>query len=128
MAELVLKKAKKKTVSPWTPVHTKSMENVEGILHTIQNFDAFTLHWLVQEIESQKKRCTDRDAQVKANLTQYSRWITTMRNRGGWSRDVSRVVSRDATPEQVDDDYELDFAEYEREGYEDEQMEDAEEA
>ena len=112
----------------WTPVHTKSMENVEPLLDTIKTFDAPTLHWLVQEIESQKKWCTDCDAQVKKNLTQYARWVTTMRNRGGWSRDVSRVPSRETTPEEVEDDNDLDYTEYEREGYEDEQMQDAEEA
>ena len=113
----------------WTPVHTKSMEDVKPILETIKSFDIHSILWLYQEIACEKRKRTARDAIDERSMNAYSKWITSMRSGGGWSRDVSRSVSRvesrEASAEKEDEKEEedLDFAEYEREGYEDEEME-----
>ncbi len=105
-------------VSIWTPVHTKSMEDVKPILETIKTFDIHSMFWLYQEIASEKRKRTANNAMDKKSMTAYSKWIGSMRSGGGWSRDVScigsRVVSRQTSPEQEEEeDEELDFAEYE---------------
>ena len=103
----------------WTPVHTKSMEDVKPIIESIKTFDIHSIFWLSQEIVSEKRKRTARDEIAKKSMTAYSKWISTMRGGGEWSRDVScnvsRVVSRQASPEQEEEeeDEELDFAEYE---------------
>jgi hypothetical protein len=122
----------KKKVSIWTPVHTKSMEDVKPIIETIKTFDIHSIFWLSQEIISEKRKRTARDEIAKKSMTAYSKWITNMRGGGGWSRDVScnvsRVVSRQASPEQEEEqeEEELDFAEYEL-TQEDTEMEEADE-
>ena len=108
----------KKKVSIWTPVHTKSMEDVKPILETIKTFNIHSMLWLYQEITSEKRKRTANNAKDKKSMTAYSKWISSMRSGGGWSRDVScsvsRVMSRQTSPEQEEEeDEELDFAEYE---------------
>ena len=107
-----------KRTSIWTPVHTKSMEDVKPILETIKTFDIHSMLWLYQEIASEKRKRTANNVMDKKSMTAYSKWIGSMRSGGGWSRDVScigsRVVSRQTSPEQEEEeDEELDFAEYE---------------
>ncbi len=103
-------------ISIWTPVHTKSMKDVKPILETIKTFDIHSMLWLYQEIASEKRKRTANNAKDKKSMTAYSKRINSMRSGGGWSRDVScsvsRVVSRQASPEQEEEE-ELDFAEYE---------------
>ncbi len=110
-------KKKKKKTSKWSDVHTKSIKDVKPLLDTIITLDAYSLYWLSQEIASERKKCIERDTTVKNSLVYYTRWIRTMRDGGGWSRDVSRVgsrqVSRQTSPEQEEEEEELDFAEYE---------------
>ena len=104
-------------VSMWTPVHTQSMEDVKPILETIKTFNIHSMLWLYQEITSEKRKRTANNAKDKKSMTAYSKWISSMRSGGGWSRDVScsvsRVESRQASPEQEEEEEELDFAEYE---------------
>ena len=121
----------KKKVSIWTPVHTKSMEDVKPIIETIKTFDIHSILWLSQEITSEKRKRTARDEIAKKSMTAYSKWITSMRGGVEWSRDVScnvsRVVSRQTSPEvEEEEDEELDFAEYEL-NQEDTEMEEADE-
>ena len=109
------------------------MKDVKPILETIKAFDIHSLLWLYQEIACEKRKRTARDAIDERSMNAYSKWITSMRSGGGWSRDVSRSVSRvesrEASAEKEDEkedekeEEDLDFAEYEREGYEDEEME-----
>jgi hypothetical protein len=94
------------------------MEDVKPILETIKTFNIHSMLWLYQEITSEKRKRTARDEIAKKSMTAYSKWISTMRGGGEWSRDVScigsRVVSRQTSPEQEEEeDEELDFAEYE---------------
>jgi hypothetical protein len=107
------------------------MEDVKPIIETIKTFDIHSILWLSQEITSEKRKRTARDEIAKKSMTAYSKWISVMRSGGGWSRDVScnvsRVVSRQTSPEvEEEEDEELDFAEYEL-TQEDTEMEEADE-
>ena len=108
MEELKLKK--KGRVGKWKLEHDKIVADVEPLLPTIKTFDCNRLYWLVQHMAQQKRKCLDSDTKVKASMSNYSKWISTTRNAGKLSRDVSsdKVGEEEEEEDEDEDDEEED--------------------
>ena len=62
---------------------------------------------------NQKRKCLDLDSTAQASVTNYSKWICSMRNKGKLTRDVSSDKvgddeSEDEEEEEEDDEEEED--------------------
>jgi len=80
---------KKARVPKWKIEHNKVVADIEPMLTTIKTFDCNRLYWLSQHMAKQKRKCLDNDPDAAAALKCYVKWITTTRNKGKLSKDVS---------------------------------------
>ena len=102
------KKEKKVKVSKWKIEHAKVVADVEPVLATIKTFDCHRLLWLAQHMANQKRKCLDLDSTAQASVTNYSKWICSMRNKGKLTRDVSSELVEEEEEEEEESDEDED--------------------
>ena len=118
LAAMKVKKVKKVRVSKWKVEHAKVVADVEPVLATIKTFDCHRLLWLAQHMANQKRKCLDLDSTAQASVTNYSKWICSMRNKGKLTRDVSsdKVGDDESEDEEEEEEEESEEEDGEEDG------------
>ena len=90
LAALVVKppKVKKVRVSKWKVKHDKVVKAVLPILPSVNTLDIYQLLWLSQHITHLKQKWVEKDSELHASVSNYSRWISVKRGEGKIPHDV----------------------------------------
>ena len=76
------KKEKKVRVSKWKVKHDKVVKAVSPMLPSVNTLDIYQLLWLSQHITHLKQKWVEKDSELHASVSNYSRWMSIQRGEG----------------------------------------------